>query len=99
MNQREKKDGSENVLDVSVTTILAKMSEQLQKAHLTQDGQHIREHIAAIRVLCDLILEGESQVETSIPVSPSFVELPSSEIKKERIDIGDDANGPSLFDF
>jgi hypothetical protein len=98
LNQREKKDGSENVLDISVTTILAKMSDQLQKARLTQDAQHIREHIAAVRVLCDLILEGEIEAY-HISTHPPFEQLPLSETKKERIDIGDDANGPSLLDF
>ncbi|MBA2874416.1 YwdI family protein [Thermaerobacillus caldiproteolyticus] len=88
-------------MDISVTAILTKMTKEVQKAHATDNVQHLREHIAAVRILCDLILEGDSQVETSIsvPSSPSFTELTSSEIKKERIDIGDDANGPSLFDF
>lgn len=94
LNQREKKDGSENVLDISVTTILAKMAELVQKAQMG-DMRQMREHIAAVRVLCDLILEEERIVSPS-PVLP---EIPPSVISKDRIDIGDDANGSSLLDF
>jgi len=86
LNQREKKDGSENVLDVSVTTILAKMAELVQKAQMG-DMRQMREHIAAVRVLCDLILEEKMathEVQEKLP---------------KRLDIDDDANGTSLLDF
>ncbi|WP_027408078.1 YwdI family protein [Anoxybacteroides tepidamans] len=84
-------------MDISVSTVLTKMAEQLQKARATQDMQHIREHIAAIRVLCDVILEGENQTAQH-PV-PSSLQPLVLETRTERIDIGEDANGPSLFDF
>ncbi|KXG08568.1 hypothetical protein AT864_03264 [Anoxybacillus sp. P3H1B] len=83
-------------MDVSVTTILTKMSEQLQKARSIQNEQQLREHIAALRVLCDLILEGELQ---AAHVAASSFEPLVLETKTERMDIGDDANGPSLLDF
>ncbi|MBB5324055.1 hypothetical protein HNQ34_001147 [Anoxybacillus tepidamans] len=82
-------------MDVSVTTILAKMAALVQKAQ-TSDVRQMREHIAAVRVLCDLILEEE---EKPAVLSSAMPEIPPLAIAKERIDIGDDANGSSLLDF
>jgi hypothetical protein len=85
-------------LHIPITTILTKMEEQLRQAKTTASPQHLREHIAIVRALCDLVLEEEAKemtVSPSVEVSP----LSISQGKSERIEIGDDANGPSLFDF
>jgi hypothetical protein len=86
-------------LEISLTTVLARMAAEIQKAQSHQNIQHIREHVTAIRALCDLVLENPSE-----QVKMSEYELlekysQSTSVKKERIDIGDDANGASLFDF
>lgn len=85
-------------MNIPITTILMKMEEQLRQAKTTASPQHLREHIAIVRALCDLVLEEETKemtVSPSVEVSP----LSISQGKSERIEIGDDANGPSLFDF
>ncbi|MCL6587481.1 MAG: YwdI family protein [Anoxybacillus sp.] len=74
-------------MDVSVTTILAKMAALVEQAQQS-DVRQMREHVAAVRVLCDLILEEKMATnevqETVLP---------------KKLDIGDDANGMSLLDF
>lgn len=85
-------------MDISASTVLKKMEEQLQKARSTQDMGRLREHVTAIRVLCDVILEKEHQTSQGAVILPSFEAL-VPEVKTERAEIGDDANGPSLFDF
>ncbi|MCZ0754086.1 YwdI family protein [Anoxybacillus sp. J5B_2022] len=74
-------------MDVSVTVILAKMAALVEQAQQS-DVRQMREHVAAVRVLCDLILEEKMATtvvqETALP---------------KKLDIGDDANGTSLLDF
>ena len=90
-------------MEVPFTTILTKITEEVNKAQLGQNTQQIREHVAAIRVLCDIILENTAQQEKDvniIPINELVRQMPQSPTtKSERIDIGDDANGSSLFDF
>jgi hypothetical protein len=81
-------------LEISLTKILAKMAEEIAQAQRAQSIENVREHMAAIRVLCDLVLQEKEQAVTSVdePTAPLLS-------KRERIEIGDDANGPSLFEF
>jgi hypothetical protein len=85
-------------LHIPITTVLTKMEEQLRQARTTASPHRLREHIAIVRALCDLVLEEEVR---EMAVSPSTEVSPFSitQEKSERIEIGDDANGPSLFDF
>lgn len=64
------------------------------------DSAKMRESLAAIRALCDLVLEGEPQSDAraprAIPLSASPAPKPVlSEKKLEE----DGANGDSLFEF
>lgn len=90
-------------MEVPFATILTKIAEEVNKAQSSQNVQQMREHVAAIRVLCDIILENTAQQEKDvnvIPINELVRQMPQSPTtKSERIDIGDDANGPSLFDF
>lgn len=86
-------------MNIPITTILTKMEEQLRQARTTASPQHLREHIAVIRALCDLVLEEGKEKEMSVASSVEMPTLSISQGKSERIEIGDDANGPSLFDF
>ncbi|GAJ43581.1 hypothetical protein GT2_10_01420 [Parageobacillus thermoglucosidasius NBRC 107763] len=87
------------VLNIPIAAILTKMEEQLRQAKTAASQQRLREHIAAVRALCDLVLEKEEAKETAAVSSAAVVPLSIPQGKSERIDIGDDANGPSLFDF
>ncbi|BDG33923.1 hypothetical protein PthBH41_36350 [Parageobacillus thermoglucosidasius] len=88
-------------MNIPIAAILTKMEEQLRQAKTAASQQRLREHIAAVRALCDLVLEKEEAEakETTAVSSAAVVPLSIPQGKSERIDIGDDANGPSLFDF
>ncbi|GGJ65359.1 hypothetical protein GGR02_000572 [Anoxybacillus voinovskiensis] len=73
-------------MDVSVTVILAKMAALVEQAQ-QGDVRQMREHVAAVRVLCDVILE--EKMATTV----------AQEKLPKKLDIGDDANGTSLLDF
>jgi hypothetical protein len=87
------------VLNIPIAAILMKMEEQLRQAKTAASQQRLREHVAAVRALCDLVLEKEEEKEMTVASSAIVAPLSIPQGKSERIDIGDDANGPSLFDF
>jgi hypothetical protein len=88
-----------NTLTISIATVLAKMEAELRRARAADSPQRVREHVAAVRALCDLVLEEEEKREVSSVSLPEAATLLIQQGKGERVDIGDDANGPSLFDF
>lgn len=64
----------------------------------TADPAKARESIAAIRALCDLVLEDESpkgEKPRAVPLAAPQVQSVSSGSKLKE----DDANGDSLFEF
>ncbi len=80
---------------ISNNQILIQIEKQLQIARQSTSDSAFREHMAAIRVLCELALDSsigyEAEKITSIPkVTAPAAGIP---IKEE------DANGESLFDF
>lgn len=87
------------MLNIPIAAILTKMEEQLRQAKVAASPQRLREHVAAVRALCDLVLEKEEEKETAVTSVAAAAPLSIPQGKSERIDIGDDANGPSLFDF
>jgi hypothetical protein len=88
-----------NTLTISIATVLAKMEAELRRARAADSPQRVREHVAAVRALCDLVLEEEEKREVPSVSLPEAATLLIQQGKGERVDIGDDANGPSLFDF
>ncbi|MGG3999226.1 YwdI family protein [Anoxybacillus kestanbolensis] len=74
-------------MNILVTHVLTKMEEEIAKAKHTSSPQALREHMYAVRALCDVILQ---QPPTIVATQPTT---------KERLDIDGDANGPSLLDF
>ncbi|MFX3625037.1 MAG: YwdI family protein [Ectobacillus sp.] len=85
-------------MQVSIDAILNKMAKELALAQQTkQDIQKIREHVMAIRTLCDLVLEEQKEARPAQPqfapqaIAPASIKLPYFE--------EDDANGDSLLDF
>jgi hypothetical protein len=88
-----------NTLTISIATILAKMEEELRRARAADNPQRVREHVAAVRALCDLVLEEGEKREMPAVSLPETAPLLIRQGKGERVDIGGDANGPSLLDF
>ncbi|KIQ93460.1 hypothetical protein LH47_02461 [Anoxybacillus thermarum] len=78
-------------MDISVTNVFAKIEEEIAQAKHASSPQAVREHIYAVRALCDVILQQPSTTtqEAALP-QPTTT---------ERLDIGADANGRSLLDF
>ncbi|KGR92424.1 hypothetical protein CD30_01025 [Ureibacillus massiliensis 4400831 = CIP 108448 = CCUG 49529] len=90
---------------ISVDTILNEIEKHTRIAKGVNDNQLIREHIVAIRALCDVLLAEQNSNKTvtfqkneeldnvqSIQMK-NTASLPSNKLKEE------DANGESLFDF
>ncbi|WP_203332117.1 YwdI family protein [Planococcus beigongshangi] len=79
--------------------VIAEIEKHARQARMG-DSAKMRESLAAIRALCDLVLEGEQQpgarAPRAIPLSASPAPQPVlSEKKLEE----DGANGDSLFEF
>ncbi|WP_461201563.1 YwdI family protein [Anoxybacillus sp. TBDG-1] len=78
-------------MDISVTNVFARIEEEIAKAKHASSPQAVREHIYAVRALCDVILHQPSpSAQTIITPQPTTT---------ERLTIDADANGPSLLDF
>ncbi|OSX54611.1 YwdI family protein [Anoxybacillus ayderensis] len=78
-------------MDISVTNVFAKIEEEIAKAKQASSPQAVREHIYAVRALCDIILQQPSPNKQEMTLSQPAT--------TERLDIDTDANGPSLLDF
>ncbi|TQR08751.1 YwdI family protein [Psychrobacillus soli] len=89
---------------ISSEHILMQIDKQLQQAKTTGNEQSKREALAAIRALCDLVLDS---VPSASLQAPSVVQVPrvvqavsvAPTIQQPVALKEDDANGESLFDF
>ncbi|WP_080843784.1 YwdI family protein [Cytobacillus gottheilii] len=101
-------------MSISVQQLLGKMEKELREAKGLTQSSLVRERVHAIKSLCELILEngGESQQMSSMPVSysvpvpqpqPQPQILPQTPVPAiqpaKRLEMEDEANGDSLFDF
>ena len=92
---------------ISYDRILVEMEHQLNAAHETSDAHEIREAVAAIRSLCEVVLSGQPEKSVpvkpmaSIPPKPLSVQAPTSlaSLDGKPLVEEDGANGGSLFDF
>ena len=88
-------------MQVSVEAVLNKLTSEVAAARQQHNTAKVREHLAAIRALCDLVLEEQQEVQAApttvleqrpVHTSPSF--SPAPVLLKE-----EGANGGSLLDF
>jgi hypothetical protein len=101
-------------MNISVNQLLAKMEEELKHAKNSTKQERLREKVYSIKILCELLLdEKESKIEiplqkapayqpvpTQQPVMPqSIIQQPVSLNQAKKIEMDDEANGDSLFDF
>lgn len=83
------------------------MDEELVKAKGAGTERQIREHVHAIRTMCELILENQQENEpnrfTEIVIPPKSDIAkplqPQTVIQGKRLQEDGEANGDSLFDF
>lgn len=98
---------------VSNETIIRKMMQELTAAQAVQhNGDKMKQHIANVRILCELLLEEQHTEETKTQaVDPNEIseaewkamlgsssKPPQLHRRSESLD-HDDANGDSIFDF
>ncbi|WP_144512065.1 YwdI family protein [Bacillus sp. FJAT-22090] len=80
---------------ISSEQILTQIDKQLQQAKMAGNDQSKREALAAIRALCDVILDSAAPSQTPIVKELSTPVLSTQPIALKE----NDANGESLFDF
>lgn len=91
------------ILNISVQKLLKKIEEELHEAKGNTNEARIRERIYSIKSLCELILDEQVMPEASkstfVPQQPVQQVQPVSIQQPKRLEMEDDANGDSLFDF
>ena len=102
-------------MNISVEKLLAKIEEELRLAKTSAKEENLREKIYSIKILCELILDEKQvsmrpAAATAQPVITQqvyqqplmnqqvFQQGPSLQQPK-KIEMDDEANGDSLFDF
>jgi hypothetical protein len=96
-------------MNISVEKLLAKIEEELKQAKTSTKQEQLREKVYSIKILCELILD-EKQVSREIQVNPTpvyqpimaqptFQSQPTTLNQPKKIEMDDEANGDSLFDF
>ena len=93
-------------MNISVEKLLAKIEEELKLAKNSTKQENLREKVYSIKILCELILE-EKQNQPEIPLKAAYqpvmvqpsVQQPVSLNQPRKLEMEDEANGDSLFDF
>jgi len=95
-------------LDISVKKLLVKMEQELLEAKSSGSISEVRERIHAIKTLCELLLD-HNPAEIKLGISSRDVVNPSVQtqspavrsvqVQPKKIQIDDESNGDSLFDF
>ena len=88
---------------ISYEAIISQIERAVQQAKQAQSEQQMREQLAAVKVLCDVVLEQQaSQVTRTIvqqvpsaPVQAPVMQQANVSSKLQE----PDANGDSIFDF
>ncbi|MFD2446833.1 YwdI family protein [Bacillus sp. CGMCC 1.16607] len=90
-------------MSISISHLLRKMESELFKAKQEENISKVRENIHSIKILCELLLEendtsvNRKDVVFSTEQISQVVSSPSLTSKKLEMD--EEANGESLFDF
>lgn len=91
-------------MNISIQKLLGKIEQELQEAKESSTDARMRERVHAIQSLCELILE-DSEMGRS-PFVPKKIESPPTEKNQpatiqqtKRMQMDDNSNGDSLFDF
>jgi hypothetical protein len=95
-------------MNISVNKLLAKIEEELKHAKNSTKQERLREKVYSIKILCELLLdEKESKTEVPLHKAPAYqpvmpqpiMQQPVSLNQAKKIEMDDEANGDSLFDF
>lgn len=91
---------------ISYETIVKQIEKHAIQAKQMRDEQQIREQLAAIRALCEVVLDDGQAVAKSSVVVPSVHNIQTTSMmmsqplvtSSQKVE-EEDANGESLFDF
>jgi hypothetical protein len=96
------------IVNISVEKLLMKIEEELKLAKNSTRQENLREKMYSIKILCELILDDKQvQQETKttplaafqpVIAQPTF-QQPVSLNQPKKLEMEDEANGDSLFDF
>ena len=91
-------------MNISVQKLLSKIEEELKQAQTAQREESLREKVYSIKILCELILDEKSAgsakpMPVAPMVQPAVFQQPASLNQPKKLELGDEANGDSLFDF
>ena len=93
-------------MQISYKTLLKKMNHHIQAASTEQSEGKIREHIRAVKTLCEIILDEEVQATTAAYSPQPGISAPvrtgapkTTTLSEKRLETDDGANGESIFDF
>ena len=92
-------------MNISVQKLLTKMEDELRLAKNASTDPNLREKIYSIKILCELILDEKSAAVTPpapqpvVAPQPVFQPAPASINQPKKLEMDDEANGDSLFDF
>ncbi|MDR7078665.1 hypothetical protein J2Y03_003718 [Neobacillus niacini] len=96
-------------MNISVDKLLRKIEEELKLAKNSTKQENLREKVYSIKILCELILDEKQNLHVATPAitpayqqpviaQPSFRQ-PVSLNQPKKLEMEDEANGDSLFDF
>jgi len=85
-------------MNITVNKIIDKMFVELQMAKNVGNSAKVRDHLLALRTLCDLVLD-EAPVEKPVIQQVVTTPMPSTNLPITAKLEEEDANGDSLFDF
>jgi hypothetical protein len=94
------------MLNIPVHQLLRKMEKELNEAKNSAETSRMRERVHAIQMLCELILdEPEKELKPPVSMANTYAGQNGQQLKplpvqqSKRLEMDDDANGESLFDF
>lgn len=95
-------------MNISVNKLLRKIEEELTLAKNSTKQENLREKVYSIKILCELILDEKQRHQEAplnpvpayqpVTVQPAF-QQPVTLNQPKKLEMEDEANGDSLFDF
>ncbi|MBA4537432.1 YwdI family protein [Bacillus aquiflavi] len=86
-------------MNISVEKLLNKIELELQEAKKADTEARLRESIYSIKTLCDLVIDEKLEKSKTELSEPVFKQQSLTYHHSEQINMDDEANGNSIFDF
>jgi hypothetical protein len=86
-------------MSISLQRLLIKMEEEIRQAKASSSEPKIREKIQAVKTLCELVLDEPQRKPPQQEMGMPIMAQPLTVSQPQRLQVDDEANGESLFDF